>query len=86
MTEQLQASHLLPVACLLCGAPYVTVDWRAIPSPYGVIYLCDDCCQRLGPRKAYIMGRHLLHILTILAHSLQLTETPARPVTVDGKP
>jgi len=86
MTGQPPAPQLLPVACLLCGAPYVTAEWRATPSPYGVIYLCDDCCRRLGPRRAYLMARHFLHVLSTLAHNLQipgaLTALPPR----DGEP
>ncbi len=73
MIGQPVTPQLLPVACLLCGAPYVTTDWRATPSPYGVIYLCDDCCQHLGPRKAHLMARHFLAVLARLTYNLQIT-------------
>ncbi len=61
-TEPL-SHQLLPRICLLCGAPYPTADWRFTRSRFGVIYLCDDCCARLGPRKAYLMARHFLVVL-----------------------
>ncbi len=86
MTPTPSTPQLLPEACLLCGAPYVTPDWRAAPSPYGVIYLCDDCCQRLGPHRAHLMARHFLKVLTTLADHLQITGALAQPVSRRGEP
>ena len=78
--------QLLPTLCLLCGAPYPTADWHFARSQYGVIYLCDDCCQRLGPRKAYVMARHFLAVLAHLLRACQLTGQDARPFAGHGKP
>ena len=86
MTPAHYTPQLLPVACLLCGAPYVTTDWQATPSKYGVIYLCDDCCEHLGPRKAHLMARHFLKVLATLARNLQLTGALAPPLPRDGEP
>jgi hypothetical protein len=86
MSRPPTAPQLLPIGCLLCGAPYVTAEWRATPTPYGVIYVCDDCCQRLGPRKALLMARHFLQVLTRLAYNLHITGALPRPVHRDGEP
>jgi hypothetical protein len=78
MVEKADTPNLLPHICLLCGAPYPTADWRCKRSVYGVIYLCDDCCQRLGPRKADLMARHFLAMLTIVLRAAQISGEGAR--------
>jgi hypothetical protein len=85
MTYDRRTLHpqLLPRICLLCGVPYPAADWRFTRSEYGVIYLCDDCCRRVGPRRAYLMARHFLVVLAHLARSLQAAGRPARPFAGD---
>ncbi len=72
MLNESCSPQLLPRICLLCGAPYPTADWRFTRSAYGVIYLCDDCCARLGPRKAYLMARHFLVVLAVALRAMQI--------------
>ncbi len=75
--------QLLPRICLLCGAPYPTADWRFTRSVYGIIYLCDDCCQRLGPRKAYLMARHFLVVLAVVLRAAEISGRRTRPIAGD---
>jgi hypothetical protein len=51
-----------------------------------VLYLCDDCSQRLGPRHAQVFARHFLAVLAALLSRLQATGAPLPPTGRAGEP
>lgn len=77
---------VLPTGCLLCGAPHVTWHWRALPTDFGVTYLCDNCCSRLGPPVAFSIAQRLLLVATALASTLRDAGGAALPVSPDRAP